>query len=124
MTLPFIDKPRDAHQSLADIELQIPPCMATFEIPGSMRVLFSTPIPSHVDVRPAKQMACKLLRDLDQWALAYPHLASISGSPCRTPAPMEKGTSKTTSPGSSTSKSSNAFVALIASNYTADRLVV
>ncbi|RYN90512.1 hypothetical protein AA0120_g5814 [Alternaria tenuissima] len=124
MTLPFIDKPRDAHQSLADIELQIPPCMAILEISGSMRVLFSTPIPSHVDVRPSKHMACRLLRDLDEWAIAYPHLASISGSPRGTPAPMEKGTSKTTSPGSSTSKSSNAFVALIASNYIADRLVV
>ncbi|CAN9115445.1 unnamed protein product [Alternaria alternata] len=104
MTLPFIDKPRDAHQSLADIELQIPPCMAILEISGSMRVLFSTPIPSHVDVRPSKHMACRLLRDLDEWAIAYPHLASISGSPRGTPTPMEK--------------------ALIASNYIADRLVV
>ncbi|KAG9187286.1 hypothetical protein G6011_05157 [Alternaria panax] len=104
MTLPFIGKPRDAHQSLADIELQLPPCMAILEIPGSMRVLFSTPIPSYVDVRPCKELACKLIRDLDEWARAYPHLASISRSPRGTPPPVER--------------------ALIASNYVADCLVV
>ncbi|KAL1801231.1 hypothetical protein ACET3X_001573 [Alternaria dauci] len=104
MTLPFIGKPRDAHQSLADIELQIPPCMAILEISGSMRALFATPIPSHVDVRPGKRLACKLMRELDEWAIEYPHLASLSRNIHGAPTLMER--------------------ALIASNYVADRLVV
>ncbi|KAI4660723.1 uncharacterized protein J4E79_005291 [Alternaria viburni] len=103
MTLPFIGKPRDAHQTLADIELIVPHCFAMLEIPGSMRVLFSTPIPSHVDVRPCKELACKLIRQLDDWAAAYPHLTNLSRSP-RDGTPVER--------------------ALIASNYMADRLVL
>ncbi|KAI4686156.1 uncharacterized protein J4E88_003993 [Alternaria novae-zelandiae] len=103
MTLPFIGKPRDAHQTLADIELMVPHCFAMLEIPGSMRVLFSTPIPSHVDVRPCKELACKLIRQLDDWAAAYPHLTNLSRSP-RGETPVER--------------------ALIASNYMADRLVL
>ncbi|KAI4616141.1 uncharacterized protein J4E87_008876 [Alternaria ethzedia] len=102
MTLPFIGKPRDAHQTLADIELMVPHCFAMLEIPGSMRVLFSTPIPPHVDVRPCKELACKLIRQLDDWAAAYPHLTNLSRSPRGTP--VER--------------------ALIASNYMADRLVL
>ncbi|KAI4925682.1 hypothetical protein J4E85_007561 [Alternaria conjuncta] len=104
MTLPFIGKPRDAHQTLADIELMVPHCFAMLEIPGSMRVLFSTPIPSHVDVRPCKELACKLIRQLDDWAAAYPHLTNLSRSPVRGGTPGER--------------------ALIASNYMADRLVL
>ncbi|KAI4950208.1 hypothetical protein J4E91_004864 [Alternaria rosae] len=102
MTLPFIGKPRDAHQTLADIELMVPHCFAMLEIPGSMRVLFSTPIPSHIDVRPCKELACKLIRQLDDWAATYPHLTSVSRNPRGTPG---EG-------------------ALIASNYMADRLVL
>ncbi|KAI4606985.1 hypothetical protein J4E83_009740 [Alternaria metachromatica] len=128
MTLPFIGKPRDAHQTLADIELIVPHCFAMLEIPGSMRVLFSTPIPSHVDVRPCKELACKLIRQLDDWAAVYPHLTNLSRSPRGTP--VERGTSTlpkpNTRPGSpkSTTSSPNTFIALIASNYMADRLVL
>jgi hypothetical protein len=122
MTLPFIGKPRDAHQSLADIELMMPYCMAMLEIQGSMRVLFSTPIPSHVDVRPSKELACKLIRDLDVWAKTYPHLTSVSKSSRGTP--VDRGTSKLPRRGSSSSSSPDTFVALIASNYMADRLAL
>ncbi|KAI4674301.1 uncharacterized protein J4E84_010676 [Alternaria hordeiaustralica] len=129
MTLPFIGKPRDAHQTLADIELMVPHCFAMLEIPGSMRVLFSTPIPSHVDVRPCKELACKLIRQLDDWAAAYPHLTNLSRSP-RGGTPVERGTSTLPKPNTrqgspkSTTSSPNTFIALIASNYMADRLVL
>jgi hypothetical protein len=122
MTLPFVGKPRDAHQSLADIELVVTRCMAVLQIPGSIRVLFSTPIPPHVNVRPGKELACKLIGDLDDWAIAYPHLTSVSKSSWD--APAETGTSKSPRRQPSNSDSPDTFVALIASNYIADRLVM
>jgi hypothetical protein len=106
--------PRDAHQSLADIELRIPLAMALLQIQGSLRVAFVTPIPPHVDVGPCQEITVKLIRDLNEWAATYPDLTSISRTHNDTP---------NSSLGRRAAKN-NTFVALIASNYIADRLTL
>ncbi|KAE8825064.1 hypothetical protein HRS9122_10163 [Pyrenophora teres f. teres] len=120
MSIPFIDMAPDPHQSLTDIELMLPHCMALLEIQGTMRAVFDTPIPPHVDARPCAELAIKLLGQLDEWAEAYPHLTRFSRSRDTTPAagPPSKARTKK----ARKSDSIVTVTALIASNYAADRL--
>lgn len=120
--------PRDPHQALADIELMIPHCTAYLGIQGTIRVVFATPIPPEADVASGKELTCRVMGDLNQWAKGYPHLTRPSSSPAATPTP--ESSSK---PGSSSKSAEQRprktgipgnFVALIASNYIADRLVL
>jgi hypothetical protein len=114
LTLPFIDMPRDAHQSLADIELRIPHCMALLQIQGSLREAFETNIPSHVDIGPCQELTVQLIRNLNEWAKMYPDLTPVSRAHHDTldASPSRKAARN------------NTFVALIASNYIADRLTL
>lgn len=68
MKIPFLEMPRDPHQALADIQLMIPHCTACLGIQGSLRIVFETPIPPDIDVTPGKELACRLIADLDHWA--------------------------------------------------------
>jgi hypothetical protein len=112
--------PRDAHQSLADIELRIPHCMALLQIQGSLRVAFETPVPSHVDVGPCQELTAELIMDLNEWAATYPELTSISSTPPDTP-----DSTIGSKPAKAKSKGmAGTFVALIGSNYIADRLTL
>jgi hypothetical protein len=112
--------PRDAHQGLADIELRIPHCMALLQIQGSLRVAFETPIPPHVDVRPCQELATELIRNLNEWATTYPDLTSISRTPHDAPdCVIDRKSSEASKKGMA-----GTFVALIGSNYIADRLTL
>ncbi|CAO2647667.1 Nn.00g085890.m01.CDS01 [Neocucurbitaria sp. VM-36] len=122
MTLPFIDMPRDAHQSLTDIALMVPHCLALLQIQGTLRVFFETPIPAHVDDGAGRELTCKLIADLDRWAITYPNLTKIA-----------RGTADTAASGAGLSVTNedakdpglpDTFIALIASNYVAMRLVL
>ncbi|KNG50828.1 hypothetical protein TW65_01806 [Stemphylium lycopersici] len=128
LTIPFVGMPRDPHQALADIELMIPHCTAYLGIQGTIRVVFTTPIPLEADVTSCKELTCRVIGDLNQWAEEYPHLTRPSSSPATNPAPEHS--SMPASPSRPDKQSprktglQGAFVALIASNYIADRLVL
>ncbi|RMZ68356.1 hypothetical protein GMOD_00009972 [Pyrenophora seminiperda CCB06] len=135
MTIPFIDAAPDPHQSLANVELMLPHCMALLQIPGTLRAVFEAPIPPSLDVRPCADLALKLLRQLDEWAATYPHLTRFSNK-SRETTPTAT-TTTTTAPGSSAPKAHKSqtqkkktkqkidtSTALIASNYASDRLIL
>ncbi|KAI1509787.1 hypothetical protein PtrARCrB10_08463 [Pyrenophora tritici-repentis] len=120
MTIPFIDMPPDPHQSLANIELMLPDCVTLLGIPGTMRAVFDTPIPPHVDTRSCADLAIKLLDQLDEWADTYPHLTRFSRS--RETTPVSNSPSKASKNKARKSNSIDTVTALVASNYAADRL--
>ncbi|KAJ5041987.1 hypothetical protein J3E72DRAFT_413923 [Bipolaris maydis] len=122
MTIPFVDMPSDPHQDLASIHLMMPYCMAYLEIPGSLRAVFETAIPPNVDVTPAKELTCKLLKDLDSWAENYPHLAKRFTSPGNTQTP--ESSSQSTRQKSPKTGKINPAKELISSNYMADRVLL
>jgi hypothetical protein len=78
MTIPFREKPRDARQCLADIELMIPVCMQMLQIDGDLRDVFETSIPHHVDLEPCRELTQRLLQDLEDWALRYATLLGMA----------------------------------------------
>ncbi|EMD64345.1 hypothetical protein COCSADRAFT_89744 [Bipolaris sorokiniana ND90Pr] len=122
MTIPFVDMPNDPHQDLASIHLMMPSCMASLEIPGSLRTVFETAIPPNVDVTPAKELTCKLLKDLDSWAEKYPHLTKPFTSLGNAQTP-ESSSQSTRQKSPKTGKTDPVRV-LIRSNYMADRVLL
>lgn len=125
MSEPFVGMPRDAHQRLADIELMIPTAMESLEIGGSLRDFIRTPIPAHVDVEPCLQLTRKLMKDLDKWATRYPNLTQVEETDdsdkvaTRSASGLDIAAEHFASP-----PKPDAFIALIASNYAATRLLL
>lgn len=125
MTEPFVGMPRDAHQRLADIELMIPTAMESLGIEGSLRNFIRTPIPAHVDVEPCLQLTRELMNDLDKWAAKYPNLTQMEESEDshqivnRSATGLDIAAEHFAAP-----PQPDAFIALIASNYTATKLLL
>ncbi|UPX20416.1 uncharacterized protein EKO05_0010648 [Ascochyta rabiei] len=78
MTIPFIDMPRNAHHDLADIMLMIPECISLCQIKGSLQTFFNSPFSPNVDLDPCRRRTRELIKDLDEWASAYPYLTTLS----------------------------------------------
>jgi hypothetical protein len=126
MTIPFIGMPRDAHQHLADIELMVPVCMQMLHIEGNLRVFFETPISPHVDVEPCRQLAQKLILDLEEWATNYPNLTNISKNP-QDVIDLKNRSGEGLEIANENTKAQplpDTFIALIASNYVATKLAL
>lgn len=125
MSEPFVGMPRDAHQRLADIELMIPTAMESLEIGGSLRTFCRTPIAAHVDVEPCLQLTRRLMKDLDKWAVKYPNLTQVEESEdapqaaARSASGLDIAAEHFASP-----PKPDAFIALIASNYAATKLLL
>jgi hypothetical protein len=126
MTIPFIGMPRDAHQHLADIELMVPVCMQMLHIEGNLRVFFETPISPHVDVEPCRQLAQKLILDLEEWASNYPNLTNISKN-SQDIIDLKNRSGEGLDIANENAKAQplpDTFIALIASNYVATKLTL
>jgi len=122
MSIPFIDMTPDPYQSLTNIELMMPHCMALLEIQGTIRALFETPISPHINVRPCKKLAAELLGQLDEWAKTYPHLTRFSKS--RDTTPVSESARKANKKKAQKSDSVDTGSAIIVSNYTSNRLLL
>jgi hypothetical protein len=126
MSIPFIGMPRDAHQRLADIELLIPGCMQRLDFEGSLRNFFTTPIASHVNVEPCRELTTRLMADLDEWARTYPNLTQISKDSedvyevtNRSGQGLDISNEESTTP-----PLPDTFIALLASNFVSTRLIL
>ncbi|KAJ4335728.1 hypothetical protein N0V95_008832 [Ascochyta clinopodiicola] len=78
MTIPFTNMPRNAHHDLADIMLMIPECISLCQTEGSLQTFFNSPFSPNVDLDPCRRRTRELIRDLDEWASAYPYLTTLS----------------------------------------------
>lgn len=76
MTLPFSIQPKNAHQYLADILLQIPDCIGLCELNCSLSGFFARTIPPSIDLKPVHDRANDLLLQLEEWAERHPHLCT------------------------------------------------
>lgn len=128
MTTPFKGHIKNAHQHLADILLVIPECMALCKVgPCSLRHFFSRTIPSSVNLKPIAERIRKLLQDLDDWAVRFPHLTvAVPGEQVVAEDMESLATSgvRAKSPGDPTLVLPDSFVALTAATYEALRLIL
>ncbi|USP79611.1 hypothetical protein yc1106_06885 [Curvularia clavata] len=122
LTIPFLDMPKDPHQVLADIQLMIPHCTACLGIEGSLRIIFETIIPPDVDVTPGRELACRLIADLDNWAKENADLIKPSNNSGDTSTPDSSSQpAKGSSPRAPTNRASGSF---IRSTYMANGLIL
>ncbi|KAF2638645.1 hypothetical protein P280DRAFT_404355 [Massarina eburnea CBS 473.64] len=128
MTIPFENASRNAHHQLADILLQIPPCISQCGIePGSMRKFFAEPIPPGIDLRPVEQCTRELLQDIENWALRFPSLTYTGSGEqivAATDTELDVNGCKPANSDRSYIILPDSFVALTASTYEAIRVIL
>ncbi|KAF2117031.1 hypothetical protein BDV96DRAFT_644466 [Lophiotrema nucula] len=126
MTLPFVLSPKNAHQLLNDVVLQIPACIALSGLKGSLGDVFTRDIAPGTDLGPVRERTAQLIQNLDDWADKYPHLCEAK--PGTQVVALDMGIYKSpTSPQTPASPSlmlPGTFIALIAASYNATRLIL